>query len=132
MPKWEISDPFGRGAIRKARYEYLRKAAQCEAYRAQLEDVFCEQRNAVTLLASELAHEQDVTAEQARRLKVSEDARKSLGDKLRIANATIDELTHRLAELSAKYDKLESEHEELTAAHEKVIRGLTDKEETVE
>lgn len=105
MPRWELKDPFGRGAVRKARYEYKRKAAQCESYRVQLEDVLKARRDAVNLLAEELAHEQGVSAELERRLRESERARKSLGEKLTEATDALKAVKRDLEELAETHDK---------------------------
>lgn len=139
MPRWEITDPFGRGAIRKARYEFKRKACECEGYRTQLEEIFSERATAVNKLVEELYHEQKVSAELNRRLAVCDDARKNLGDK-------INALTEEKYELCRKIDELElelrherdlnksirTEMENLEIAHEKLLRGMTDKTEEVD
>lgn len=131
MPKWELSDPFGRGAIRKARWEYTQMKRERDALKNELEAVFDERGKAVNMLVEALHHEQSVTVELNRRLAVCDEARKSLGDKLNKAVEEKEDLARRLnhehdlyAELLRSYAQLEDDHEDL-------LRKLTDKEESV-
>ena len=131
MPKWELSDPFGRGAIRKARWEYREIKRERDALKNELEAIYDERGKAVNMLVEALHHEQRVTEELNRRLAVCDEARKSLGEKLNAATAEKEDLTRRLqrehelyAELLGSYDRLEEDHEEL-------LRKVTDKEESV-
>jgi len=129
MPRWELSDPFGRNAIKSIRYDLKRVLCERDSYREQLETVMDGQGKAVQMLANSLAHEQEVSRELDRRLRVCDDARKSLGEKLTRANDSVESMTNRLAKLRVDYDKLKEEYDELAEQHELLVRGMTDKEE---
>lgn len=129
MPRWELSDPFGRNAIKGFRYDLKRAMCERDSYREQLETVLDGQGKAVQMLANSLAHEQEVSRELDRRLRVCDEARKSLGEKLTRANDSAESMTNRLAKLRVDYDKLKEEYDELVEQHELLVRGMTDKEE---
>ena len=131
MPRWELSDPFGRGAIRKARWEYTQMKRERDALKNEIEAIYDERGKAVNMLVEALHHEQSVTVELNRRLAVCDEARKSLGEKLNKAVEEKEDLARRLnrehdlyAELLRSYAQLEDDHEDL-------LRKLTDKEESV-
>lgn len=128
LPRWELSDPFGRNALKGMRYELKRALCDRDSYKARLECVLTEQGNAVNMMANALAHEQALTQELDRRLRVCDEARKSLGEK---NNAILSEntaLKAKNAELAEELARLRYEYAELTAQHEKLVRGMTDKE----
>lgn len=141
MPRWEITDPFGRAAIRKARWEYLRKAAQCESYRLDLEDTLNKQGEAVKILSEELRKAREKCDELDRRFRYCDDARKSLGEKvtaLRIENGSLaaskiiaETLAKLNGELEEKLDRLKADYKELEEAHEQLLRLATNKEEEI-
>ena len=131
MPRWELSDPFGRGAIRKARWEYTQMKRERDALKNEIEAIYDERGKAVNMLVEALHHEQKLTDELNRRLAVCDEARKSLGEKLNAALEEKEDLARRLnhehdlyAELLRSYAQLEDDHEDL-------LRKLTDKEESV-
>ena len=113
MPKWELSDPLGRNALKRFRYEL--KLARCERdeYRTRVEEILYEQGNAVNMMAKALAHEQSVVRELERRLRVCDEARKNLGEKIN--------------ELIEENERYREEYDNLAAQHEKLVRGMTDK-----
>lgn len=129
MPRWEVSDPFGRGAIRKARWEYTQMKRERDALKNQLEAVYDERGKAVNMLVEALHHEQAVSAELKRRLEVCDDARKSLGDKLNKATEECADLRRRLQHEHDLYMELLRQYEQMEEDHEKLIRSVTDNTE---
>jgi len=127
MPRWELTDPFGRNAIKRIRYELKKCLCERDGYKAQVESILTEQGNAVNMLAKALAREQEMTKEYERRLRVCDEARKSLGEKNSKVKAENDSLKHDNIALRADLAKLQYEYDELTEQHEKLIRGMTDK-----
>ena len=129
IPRWDITDPFGRAAIRRARWEYKRKAAECESLHYELEQMYANRESAMAKLVdynTKLQEKLDATEKILRR---SDDGRTALAKENR-------ELRAKLSELQGKYDDcytelvaLQDEHEDLEKEHERVIRAMTDKEE---
>ena len=126
MPRWEISDPFGRGAIRKARWEYAQVRRERDALKNELESLYGERGKAVNLLVDALAHEQGVTAELNRRLAVCDEARRHLGEKINTLDKANSTLSTELANLEDEYNELSRNYEMLLADHEELIRSVTD------
>ena len=126
MPRWELSDPFGRGAIRKARWEYAQMKRERDALKNELEAIYDERGKAVNMLVESLHHEQSVSAELKRRLEVCDDARKSLGEKLNKAVEEKGDLHQRLEHEHDLYMELLRSYEQLEIDHEDLIRSVTD------
>ena len=127
LPKWELTDPFGRNALKRLRYELKLALSERDEYRTRVEEILAEQGNAVNMMAKALAHEQSAKRELERRLRLCDDARKDLGEKI---NELIDEnnvLKVRDIELRADMAKMQYDYDELSAQHEKLVRGMTDK-----
>lgn len=128
MPRFDITDIFGRNAIKRARYEYKRKAAECEGLHAELEEILSRRDDAITQLTAILKKTHGALEDKERMLLKSEDARKSLGDKLSRATERMSRLEDEIAMYKSKYELLSGDFEELSKEHERVIRALTDKE----
>lgn len=126
MPRWEISDPFGRGAIRKARWEYTQVRHERDALKNELESLYGERGKAVNMLIDALYKEQQRSEELTRRLGVCDEARKSLGEKLTKVTEERDDLVRRLQKEHDLYTELRVEYERLEGNHETVIRAVTD------
>lgn len=138
LPKWEITDPFGRNALRRMRYELKRTMCDRDAYRVELEELLKARGLAVDALNASLRDEQQRGMQLQNWLQLSETARKSLGDKLRAVRTEMsacelerEKLRVELERTKEQHEALLKEHEELQADHEKLLRGLTDKEEEI-
>lgn len=127
MPKWELRDFFGRGAIRKARWEYVNMRKRAEALQNEIDALYKEREKAVNLLADALSHEQAVTAELNRRLAVCDEARKNLGEKINSLVTERDALQKDLNYQRECYKSLAMNYSELEIAHEKLVRSMPDK-----
>ena len=92
MPRWELSDPFGRGEIRRLSYELRVKSAQLSGMRIELEECYHDRAAVVNKLVEEIQMQRADIEELKRRIKLCDQARKNLGDKLRSAVAKIAEL----------------------------------------
>lgn len=128
MPRWELSDPFGRAAIKSLRYDLKKALCERDGYRVELEDTLKCQGRAVDRLTKSLSAEQQRSTELDRRLQMSEDARKSLGEKLSAQSERASKLENELAYYKSRLELVEGDLNELSKEHERVIRGLTDKE----
>ena len=129
IPKWTPDDPFGRNALKGVCYELKKALCEKDALRVELEETLKCQGRAVDRISSSHAKELD------RRLQISEEARKSLGDKNRALRDDLDKMTGERAKLRIElerlrelHDALLKEHDALQEEHEKLVRGLTDKE----
>lgn len=126
MPRWELSDPFGRGAIRKARWEYTQMKRERDALKNELESLYGERGKAVNMLIDALYKEQQRVDELTRRLGVCDDARKGLGEKLNKAIEEKGDLSRRLSHEHELYMELLRNYEQLENDHEDLIRSVTD------
>lgn len=115
IPRWDITDPFGRAAIRRARWEYKRKAAECESLHYELESLYADRDGALSKLVDynkTLQEKLDATEKLLRR---SDEGRTALAKDNWGLKAYICELQEKINELEE--------------THERVIRAMTDKEE---
>lgn len=126
MPRWELRDPFGRGAIRKARWEYTQIKRERDALKNELASIYGERGRAVNQLIDALSHEQGVTAELNRRLAVCDEARKSLGEKINALTVENEDLQKRLERERYDCDTLSHELAALQEDHEQLLRSVTD------
>lgn len=131
MPRWELSDPFGRAAIKGLRYDLKKALCERDGYRVELEETLNCQGRAVDRLSQSLSAEQARATELDRRLQMSEEARKSLGTKLAAANERASKIENEISYYKAKLELLEGDFNELSKEHERVIRGLTDKDAVI-
>ena len=128
IPRWTISDPFGRAAIRRARWEYKRKAAECAGLRAELDELYSRRDDAIEKLTELLRKEKETSAQYARMFRASEEARKSQGAKIQEMLGRVDALTERTEKLTA----IAADYDALVEEHEKLVRAVTDKEAVIE
>ena len=126
QPRFDIRDPFGFGAIRRARYEYKRKAAECAALQAQLDEVYTKRHDAVEALVINAQLIQEKLTETERRLKVSDDIRKRVVKERDDLKRRFEELNSEYAAVSKELSALRAEHAELVEAHEEIVRRLSD------
>ena len=135
LPRWELTDPFGRAALRRMRWELKKALCERDGYRVEAEEILRAKANAVDGLMDTLRREQAATDEAKRRFDLAEKAR---GEIARKNNQLRDELhgndTTR-AQLRVEYEKLREEHEELKKNyarlqedHEKLLYLSTHKE----
>ena len=94
----------------------------------ELEETLKCQGRAVDRISASLSAEQSHAKELDRRLQISEEARKSLGDKNRALRDDLDKMTCERAKLRIELERLRELHDALQEEHEKLVRGLTDKE----
>lgn len=128
-PKFDITDPFGLARIKRARWEYKRKAAECESLHYEIEQLYSDRETAMSKLviaAMDLQNRLDKTEQMYRS---SEETRKNLAAKNSEMSKKIGKLEEETAMYKAKCDLLEGDLKELEKEHERVIRGLTDKGE---
>lgn len=135
MPKWEITDPLGRAALRRMRYELKRALCERDGYRVELEETLKARGAAVDAMHATLRDEQQRSIQLETWLKASDDARRSLGDKVRNMREEITKNETERAKLRVElerakelYESLLKEHAQLQADHEKLVRSITDKE----
>ena len=136
MPRWELTDPFGRAAIKSLRFDLKKAMCERDGYRVELEETLKARGAAVDAMAAALANEQARANEITRRFQVSEDARKNLGEKLSKlrdelaeVNAARARLRIDLERLRAERDELKKNYEQLQADHETLVQAVTHREE---
>lgn len=85
MPRWELTDPFGRGEIKHLCWELEQLRRKYNEQRVELEEALRERAKACDTLLTTLRREQARNDELNRRLGVCDKARASLGSKLAAA-----------------------------------------------
>ena len=129
IPRWDITDPFGRAAIRRARWEYKRKAAECESLHYELGSVYADRDCALTKLVeanNKLQEKLDATEKLLRR---SDDGRVAMATKASNLSKQLSKTEQEIDYYKTEYVALKDMYDELEKEHERVIRGITDKEE---
>ena len=129
MPKFDITDPFGFARIKRARWEYKRKAAECESLHYELEQMYADRESALARLTDCLMQTQKRLESTEKLLRRSDDGRVQMAEKASLLSKRLSEMEDELTMYKAKYELLKGDFEELEKEHERVIRGLTDKEE---
>ena len=129
IPRWDITDPLGRAAIRRARWEYKRKAAECESLHYELESVYADRDGALTRLVEANTKLQEKLESTEKLLRRSDDGRVQMATKASDLSKRIIKLEDELAKWKAKCALLEGDFAELEKEHERVIRAVTDKGE---
>lgn len=135
LPKWDITDPFGRNSLRRMRYELKRVMCERDSYRVELEEVLKARGAAVDAINATLRDEQQRGIQLQNWYNLSEAARKDLGDKVRDLRAELNACELARAKMRIEFERLKEEHEKLAIDHkqlqedhEKLLRGVTDKE----
>ena len=118
LPRWELSDPFGRAALRSMRYELKKALCERDGYKVEVEKCYKARESAADGLAKALTREQAATDEAMRLYKASEDARKSQGEKIAAMREEINKLTADRARLRIELERLKEEHAQLQVEHE--------------
>lgn len=128
LPRWELTDPFGRAALKGLRFELRKALAERDEYRIRCEEILAEQGKAVKILAHSLETSMREEKELRRRLQVCDEARSSLGDKNRAAASENGTLRKEIEKLCAEKKELEEQLAQLREDHEKLVRCMADKE----
>ena len=129
MPKFDITDPFGFARIKRARWEYKRKAAECESLHYELEQMYADRESALAQLVIANSKLQERLESTEKILRRSDDGRVQMATKASDLSKRVSELEDELAMWKAKCTLLEGDFAELEKEHERVIRAVTDKGE---
>lgn len=128
LPRWELSDPFGRAALRSLRYELKKALCERDGYKAEVEEILKARNSAVEGVMEALRREQVAHDATKEKLKLAEDARKFIAQNNRKLTENVAEHVAERAKMRIELERLKEEHAQLEAEHEKLLRGLTDKE----
>lgn len=128
VPRWELSDPFGRAALRSIRYELKKALCERDGYKAEVEEILKARNSAVEGVMEALRREQAAHDATKEKLKLAEDARKFIAQNNRKLTETVAEHVAERAKMRIELERLKEEYAQLEAEHEKLLRGLTDKE----
>lgn len=129
IPRWDISDPFGRAAIRRARWEYKRKAAECESLHYELEQIYADRESAMARVTNLLVQTQKRLEDTTALLKRSDDGRTSIAIEKQSLSHRNAVLRDEVSMWKSEFEKLKADYDELEKEHERLIRAMTDKEE---
>ena len=128
LPRWELSDPFGRAALRSLRFDLKRVMCERDAYRVEVEEILKARNSAVEGVMEALRREQAAHDETREKLKLAEEARRFVaGNNRRLSESVSEHVTER-AKMRIELERLREEYKQLQEDHEKLLRGITDKE----
>lgn len=128
LPRWEISDPFGRAALRSMRYELKKALCERDGYKAERDEILKAQKSAVEGLMETLRREQKATDEARRRVDLAEKARGDIARKNNQLRDEIDKLNGERAKLRVEFERLKEEHARLQEDHEQLLFLIKNKE----
>lgn len=101
-----VFDPFNKKALGSAQRNYRRVLAKCESYRIELEDVYAAREMSQQTLVNALMSATKQNEELVKRLAACDEARKSLGEKLKKAQRQIEDLQDKLDHKTEQYVQL--------------------------
>lgn len=128
LPRWELSDPFGRAALRSIRYELKKALCERDGYKAEVEEILKARNSAVEGVMEALRREQQVTDEKQRRFELAEKARGEIARKNNQLRDEIEKLNGERAKLRVELERLREEYRQLQEDHEKLVYLTTHKE----
>lgn len=131
LPRWELSDPFGRAALRSMRYELKKTMCERDGYKAERDEILKAQKGAVDGLLDTLRREQAATDDMKRRFELAEKARGEIARKNNALREEIAKNETERAKLRVELERLREEYAQLQEDHEKLLRCVTDKEAEV-
>ena len=128
LPRWEITDPFGRAALRSMRYDLKKVMCERDGYKVEVEEILKARKNAVDGLMDTLRREQAAHDDTKEKLRLSEEARKLVAGSNSKLREKTDEASAERAKLRIELERLREEYAQLQEDHEKLLRSITDKE----
>lgn len=128
LPRWELTDPFGRAALRSMRYELKKALCERDGYREERDEILKAKANAVDGLMDTLKREQDRSSEFRQMYYKSEEVRKLVAQNNRELREDLKCSELARAQLRIELERLREEHAQLQEDHEKLLRSVTDKE----
>ena len=112
IPKWKITDPFGRDTIARLCHELKREKCNADGYRVELEETLKAKSETYDKILKKFFELTKQYAELDRRYEMSEEARKSLGEKIRRLRDEIDRINGERAKLRIEYERYKEAHPE--------------------
>ena len=131
LPRWELTDPFGRAALRSMRYELKKTLCERDGYKVEVEEILKARNSAVEGIMEALRREQAAHDETREKLKLAEEARKFIAGNNRKLSESVSEHVTERARLRVELERLREEYRQLQEDHEKLLRLTTDKEAEV-
>lgn len=128
LPRWEISDPFGRAALRSMRYELKKALCERDGYKAERDEILKAKSNAVDGLQQTILHLQNNYAEMREMFYGAKKMQKAIADKNReLREKLADTETARML-LRVELERLKEEHARLQEDHEQLLYLIKNKE----
>lgn len=128
LPRWELSDPFGRAALRSMRYELKKALCERDGYKAERDEILKAKANAVDGLMDALRREQQKADENINLFYRAEDARKLVANNNRELREKLHDeemarmlLRVELERLKEEHEKVKAEYAQLQADHERLV-----------
>lgn len=131
LPRWELSDPFGRAALRSLRFELKKALCERDGYKEERNEILKAQKGAIEGLMDTIRREQKATDEARSRFDLAEKARGDIARKNNQLRDEIDKLIGERAKLRIELERMKEEYAQLQEDHEKLLRLTTDKEEEI-
>lgn len=131
--KFDFTDIFGKGRIRKAMYEYydLKKHTKDELEKNKL--IMYSQAQSVTDLVAKVRSLEDENKYLKDYIRVNDGAKNNLWEKKNAAEKTIEDQSSQIEKLedentmlSAKLQLLQGDFDELSKLHEKLVSELNE------
>ena len=128
LPRWEISDPFGRAALRSMRYELKKALCERDGYKAERDEILKAKSNAVDGLQETMKRLQENYNEMKQMYWAAEDARKLVARNNQQLREDLHACELARAEIRIELERLKEEHKQLLDDHEKLLYLATHKE----
>lgn len=128
LPRWELSDPFGRAALRSMRYELKKAICERDGYKAERDEILKAKSNAVDGLQQTILHLQNNYTEMREMFYGAKKMQKAIADKNReLREKLADTETARML-LRVELERLKEEHARLQEDHEQLLYLIKNKE----
>lgn len=128
LPRWDITDPFGRAALRSMRYELKKALCERDGYKAERDEILKAKSNAVDGLQQTVLHLQNNYVEMREMFYGAKKMQKAIADKNReLREKLADTETARML-LRVELERLKEEHARLQEDHEQLLYLIKNKE----
>lgn len=128
LPRWEITDFFGRAALRSMRYELKKALCERDGYKAERDEILKAKSNAVDGLQETIKHLQNYNDEMREMFYGAKKMQKAIADKNRELREKLHDCEIARAELRVELERLKEEHKQLQDDHEQLLYLIKNKE----
>ena len=131
LPRWELSDPFGRAALRSMRYELKKALCERDGYKAERDEILKAKSNAVDGLQVTIKRLQDNYAEMRDLYWGAKKTQKYIAEKNRELREKLADTETARMQLRVELERLKEEHKQLQDDHERLVYLIEHKEEEI-